>query len=195
MKLSKEMILLSALRLFAQKGFAATSIYDLAQVLQVSKGAIYKHFKNKQDILEGILERMEENDQHFAQQFVMPLNLLSKEEQKEYQRVTIQQVIDFSKAMFTYWTEDEFACLFRKMITIEQYHHPKMLMLYQNYLCDGPYQYVKDIFFTMGFDEYEEKALLFYGPMFSLYSLSDLDKVKAKERLNKHFAYIQERLV
>lgn len=195
MKTSKENMLLVALRLFAQKGYEATSIFDIAHELQITKGAIYKHFKNKQDILDAIISKMEENDQRFAEQFIMPIHVLSLEELEAYQKVTIKQVIDFSLAMFTYWTEDEFASLFRKMLTIEQYHDKKMNLLYQNYLGDGPYQYILDIFKTMELKDYEEKALLFYGPMFSLYSLSDIDFELAKKRLQKHFQYLLERLV
>lgn len=195
MKTSKENMLLVALRLFAQKGYEATSIFDIAHELQITKGAIYKHFKNKQDILDAIISKMEENDQRFAEQFIMPIHVLSLEEKEAYQKVTMKQVIDFSLAMFTYWTEDEFASLFRKMLTIEQYHDKKMNLLYQNYLGDGPYQYILDIFKTMELKDYEEKALLFYGPMFSLYSLSDIDLELAKERLQKHFQYLLERLV
>lgn len=195
MKTSREHMLLVALRLFAQKGYEATSIFDIAQELQITKGAIYKHFKNKQDILDAIISKMEENDQRFAEQFIMPIHVLSLEELEAYQKVTMKQVIDFSIAMFTYWTEDEFASLFRKMLTIEQYHDKKMNLLYQNYLGDGPYQYILDIFKTMELKDYEEKALLFYGPMFSLYSLSDIDLELAKERLQKHFQHMLERLV
>lgn len=195
MKTSKENMILVALRLFAQKGYEATSIFDIAHELQITKGAIYKHFKNKQDILDAIISKMEENDQRFAEQFIMPIHVLSLEEKEAYQKVTIKQVIDFSLAMFTYWTEDEFASLFRKMLTIEQYHDEKMNLLYQNYLGDGPYQYILDIFKTMELKDYEEKALLFYGPMFSLYSLSDIDFELAKKRLQKHFQYLLERLV
>lgn len=195
MKTSKENMILVALRLFAQKGYEATSIFDIAHELQITKGAIYKHFKNKQDILDAIISKMEENDQRFAEQFIMPIHVLSLEELEAYQKVTIKQVIDFSLAMFTYWTEDEFASLFRKMLTIEQYHDKKMNLLYQNYLGDGPYQYILDIFKTMELKDYEEKALLFYGPMFSLYSLSDIDFELAKKRLQKHFQYLLERLV
>lgn len=195
MKTSKENMLLVALRLFAQKGYEATSIFDIAHELEITKGAIYKHFKNKQDILDAIISKMEENDQRFAEQFIMPIHVLSLEELEAYQKVTMKQVIDFSLAMFTYWTEDEFASLFRKMLTIEQYHDKKMNLLYQNYLGDGPYQYILDIFKTMELKDYEEKALLFYGPMFSLYSLSDIDLELAKERLQKHFQHLLERLV
>lgn len=195
MKTSKENMLLVALRLFAQKGYEATSIFDIAHELEITKGAIYKHFKNKQDILNAIISKMKENDQRFAEQFIMPIHVLSLEELEAYQKVTIKQVIDFSLAMFTYWTEDEFASLFRKMLTIEQYHDKKMNLLYQNYLGDGPYQYILDIFKTMELKDYEEKALIFYGPMFSLYSLSDIDLELAKERLQKHFQHLLERLV
>lgn len=40
MKTSKENMILVALRLFAQKGYEATSIFDIAHELQITKGAI-----------------------------------------------------------------------------------------------------------------------------------------------------------
>jgi len=37
--------------LFAQKGFGATSLEDIAEVLGATKGALYYHVKNKEEIL------------------------------------------------------------------------------------------------------------------------------------------------
>lgn len=49
-KPTKERIVEEALSLFAKKGFAGTTIADIAKGVQLSEGALYKHFKNKKEI-------------------------------------------------------------------------------------------------------------------------------------------------
>ena len=59
---TKENILLTALRLFARDGFEAVSVSQIAGELGMVKSALYKHYKNKRDIFDSILERMDEMD-------------------------------------------------------------------------------------------------------------------------------------
>jgi AcrR family transcriptional regulator len=50
-----------SLRLFVQKGYENTSIQDIIGELGgLSKGAIYYHFKSKEDILMGIMHQMDQ---------------------------------------------------------------------------------------------------------------------------------------
>jgi AcrR family transcriptional regulator len=51
----KEKIIQAALELFAQKGFKATSTKKVAIKAGVSEGLIFRHFKNKEDLLQAIL--------------------------------------------------------------------------------------------------------------------------------------------
>src|SRR4051812_40158826 len=48
-------ILAAATRIFAQKGYAAASITEIAQAAEVSDGLIYKYFHNKRDLLYHVL--------------------------------------------------------------------------------------------------------------------------------------------
>jgi TetR/AcrR family fatty acid metabolism transcriptional regulator len=62
----KETILRSAERLFFQKNFDEVRISDIAGLSNLADGTIYKHFKNKEDILFTIFEqRMEEFTQTY----------------------------------------------------------------------------------------------------------------------------------
>lgn len=45
-------------RLFSTKGYENTSIQDVVDELGLSKGAIYYHFKSKEDILERLYDRL-----------------------------------------------------------------------------------------------------------------------------------------
>lgn len=55
---TKEKILRTALRLFAQYGYEAVSVSAIAGELGITKGALYRHYKNKRDIFDSIVERM-----------------------------------------------------------------------------------------------------------------------------------------
>ena len=53
---TKEKILIIALRLFAIHGYEAVSVSQIAGELGMTKGALYKHYKNKRDIFNRIFE-------------------------------------------------------------------------------------------------------------------------------------------
>src|SRR3954466_10191178 len=45
-----------ALELFAEQGYEKTSLREIAEHLDVTKAALYYHFKTKEDILTSIVE-------------------------------------------------------------------------------------------------------------------------------------------
>ncbi|OCL27288.1 hypothetical protein U472_07430 [Orenia metallireducens] len=53
-KNTKDLILDAALDLFSEKGFAATSIREIAEKVGIRKSSIYNHFKSKEDIFETL---------------------------------------------------------------------------------------------------------------------------------------------
>ena len=50
---------------------------------------------------------------------------------EKYETVSFDDFVEHSKSMFEYWTEDDFASSFRKMLTIEQFRSEEMQNLYQ----------------------------------------------------------------
>ena len=52
-----EQIIETAAKLFAEKGFDATSIDDIAEACGVAPGLIYHYFDSKSEILRALLER------------------------------------------------------------------------------------------------------------------------------------------
>ncbi|WP_354641702.1 ScbR family autoregulator-binding transcription factor [Kitasatospora camelliae] len=53
---TRTLVLAAAAELFASKGFPATSITDIAQQVGLTKGAVYFHFKNKEDMAIAVVE-------------------------------------------------------------------------------------------------------------------------------------------
>ena len=96
-----------------------------------------------------------------------------------YQSTPLDNMVDFAKAMFRYWTEDDFAASFRRMLTLEQFRSEEMARLYQQYLAGGPMDYMADLFAGAGLARPREEAAAFYAPMFLLYSVYDAAEDKA----------------
>ena len=188
----KEEILIVALHLFARDGYEAVSVSQIAGELDMTKGALYRHYKSKRDIFDCIVQRMEQQDSEQARQNEVPEESIENVPE-EYQNVSVEDFVGYSKSMFEYWTEDDFASSFRKMLTLEQFRNEEMQNLYQQYLVSGPAEYVKDLFKNTEIKNPEEEAVKFYANMFFYYSVYDgaTDKTKAKCQ----FEYMLDKIV
>ena len=186
---TKERILEAALELFAEKGYLGSSMSDIANRLGITKGALYKHYAGKQEILDSIVERMNKMDYERAEEYEMP------ETQPDgfaeaYLHTPIENIRTYSMAQFDHWTAESFSSNFRKMLTLEQYRDPKLKQLYHDYLATGPTEYMSAIFRKLADSDEAamQLALEFYGPMFLLYSVYDgaADKDSVAPMLSAH---------
>jgi len=185
-KSTKERILEEALKLFSKSGYSGTSMNDIAGELGVTKAALYKHYGSKQEILDSIIEKMNRMDMERVQKYEMPEGNM-EEVIAEYRDTAFDKIKQFTRIQFLHWTEEEFSCCFRKMLTLEQYRDPQMACLYQNYLAKGPIAYIETIFegLTNHSGEAKQLALDFYGPIFLLYSVYDGTDTDKKENVVK----------
>lgn len=143
---TKEKILFAALRLFAQNGYEAVSVSAIAGELGMTKGALYKHYKNKRDIFDSIFERVCQEDVALAKRHGVPEEEFDKAP-LAFKNTSMEQLKNFIEASFRIWIEDELAHNFRKMLTLEQYRNPEMGNLYR--LCVGLDSYIEDLFREM----------------------------------------------
>ena len=56
---TEKRILTESIRLFLEKGYHGTSIEDITRAAHLTKGALYWHFKSKEDLLKRIIEEYE----------------------------------------------------------------------------------------------------------------------------------------
>lgn len=79
-KLSQKAIVTKATELFARSGFGSTSLDDIALAMGVTKGALYYHVKNKEEILRliylTVLSASEEPLQRIVEASVSPVKKL-----------------------------------------------------------------------------------------------------------------------
>jgi AcrR family transcriptional regulator len=70
---SKEIIMGTALELFANNGFHSTSISSIAQKAGISKGLMYNYFASKEDLLRAIImSEFQEGAQVLEEEFKLP---------------------------------------------------------------------------------------------------------------------------
>lgn len=272
----KEKILRTALRLFAQEGYEAVSISRIAGALGLSKGALYRHYRDKRDVLDSIVREMERRDAEGAQEYALPgaeeteamaarrtkengaketraegqaaentsgareeepsegmgaSAVLSgglpggaefaaardgepsggagfsgardgepsggeefsgaREEEPsggagfsgaqrealtngtESPAVTPGQLTEYARRMVRYWTRDEFAADFRRMLTLEQYRDPEMARMLRQYLTIGPMEYTALLLENMGVSHARERAAALCGGMYMLICAGD----------------------
>lgn len=53
---TKELYLITALRLFAEKGFDTVSVSQIASAVGLSAPALYRHFESKQVLFDAIID-------------------------------------------------------------------------------------------------------------------------------------------
>ncbi len=175
---TKERILKTALHLFAQDGYEAVSVSRIAGELGMTKGALYNHYKNKRDIFDKIFEHICQLDFERSQRAGVPENDFDGITEP-FRETSIESVKAYMESQFQYWTEDEIACDFRRMLTLEQYRNPEMTNLYQKVLGSGPVNFIEDLFREMmekgtwSTGNPKQMAVEFYAPFYLLLSISD----------------------
>lgn len=93
----KEKILQTALQLFAKEGFYATSTSKIAKVAEVSEGLIFRHFGNKEGLLQTILNEGE------IKMKTLLFDIVMETEPKEVIRKAIEMTGKVDKADYDFW--------------------------------------------------------------------------------------------
>lgn len=93
----QENILKAALTLFAEQGYAATSTSKVAKAAGVSEGLIFRHFGNKEGLLNAIMEQAKESA------FKAYAPLLAKSDPKEMLRGLLSLVFTMEEKEQPLW--------------------------------------------------------------------------------------------
>ncbi len=171
---TKSRIQEQALKLFAKSGYDAVGVAEIADAVQIKAPSLYKHYKSKREIFESIIGRVNKADYDKAHENDMPEDEYRKDS-GSYKSLDIESIVKYAREMLVHWTEDEFFCNFRRMLSLEQYNSQEMKNMYAQYILSGPLGYMTDVFFEFVHDGKlaETLSLEFYAPMFMMYSLYD----------------------
>jgi AcrR family transcriptional regulator len=93
----QDKILHAALELFASEGYHATSTSKVAKHAGVSEGLIFRHYTNKEGLLQAILE---EGERRFKALFV---DIVMETDPNEVVRKTIEMTKKIDKSDYGFW--------------------------------------------------------------------------------------------
>lgn len=185
---TKQKILKEALNLFAEKGYHAVYVGDIAEAVGIKAPSLYKHYKSKQDIFNAILEEMKKSYDQQAAALKMNGNDADADA-SIFSAVSEDQLVQMGLKLFTYFLHDDYASKFRKMLTIEQFHDADLSSLYQKQYIDDPLSYQAAIFSLLSANGYLSQdninimALHFYAPIYMLLTVCDRQPEREKEIL------------
>lgn len=185
---TKSRILDASLTLFSEKGYHAVSVAEIADAVGIKAPSLYKHYKSKRDIFNGILAEMQ--IRYDKQTATLQMNGSNPSvDAGIFSSVSEDSLIQMGIGLFTYFLHDDYVCRFRKMLTIEQFHDTELSALYTKQYTDDPLSYQSRIFSMLGAcglfrsADADVMALHFYAPLYLLLTLCDREPEREPEAL------------
>ena len=179
---TKDKILEAALELFADRGYQAVSVSQIAQAVGIRAPSLYKHYQSKQDIFEAILEKMQAQYALQAEK----LRFSGQDPQKDgplFSSLPEDQLLQMVLGLFSYFLHDPWTARFRRMLTVEQFGNPELGKLYSELYVDGPFNYQREMFSLLFPGDGDLAALEFYSPIYLLLTLCDREPKREEEAL------------
>ena len=159
---TKKRIYNASLKLFAQKGYRATTVREIARKIDIQQSAIYNHFKNKEAILDEIINNL--SSSHL-------INLFEDKEPAEIYKkgkALLKQISNMFK-LISYDTKTDL--LFRFMMQ-ELFTNERIRVFYNEEFYQNNVKKLSVVFFMMMQDEiieHTDPLLLaneFFSPLF-----------------------------
>ena len=152
---TKERIQEEALKLFAQLGYKSVSIRDISKQVGIKESSIYYHYKNKQAILDAIIEQAEAITYQLEERFNHAFSKTCQLEEDAFCQVAV--------AFFEGYLLNPYVYSLLMMLSIERLSDIKSAKVYQKMMFELPLEKQTQIFAEM-----MEKGLIQKGDARSL---------------------------
>ncbi len=171
---TKKRILDAALKVFAEKGYEATNVREIAEELGYTKSALYKHYKSKEEIWDALIDKLDIHyEKHFGSVDNLPPIPASGEE-----------LVQLVNKMTSFTINDEHIRMIRKTVMMEQFRGEKVRDLATKHFLSGTRILFMNIFDQMleqgTLKKYDTAILAFEltAPITQLVHLCDRDPEK-----------------
>lgn len=184
---TKNRILEAALVMFAEYGYKGTNLRDLAANLGLSKSALYKHFVNKEDIWNALIDKTEA---YYDERFGSADNMPDVPE-------SCEDLFALTMGMVNFTIHDKQIILTRKLLLTEQFHDGRARNLATLHFLTGTQNIYKNIFEKMiekGLlknNDPEMLAFAYTSPITSLIHLCDREPEKESEAVKQIEEFIK----
>lgn len=192
---TKDLILITALNLFSERGYDGVSMRELAAEVGIKAASIYNHFSSKEDIFNSLLAEMQNRYEQIIHQVNVPSGTF-EETAVQYIGISEERLQQIAGGLFLYFAKDEFAAPFRRMIISEQYRSSMAGDIYSQMFINGALEYQKELFKNLieqgEFVEADPEivALHFYSPIFLL--LDKYDETQEQEVMEMLYKHVSQ---
>ena len=182
---TKERILVAALEMFSQNGYAGTNIREMSASLGLVKSGVYKHFESKEAIWNALLDRM---IRYYGERFGSPEHLPPVPDSLEGMLELTMRLVDFT-------VHDEKVVMTRKLLSIEQYRDERARELATKHFLTGLTEIFTPLFAGMmdkGLLRRDDPAMLAFAytaPISALIHLCDREPDKTQEAMEQVEAF------
>ncbi len=162
---TKQKIISVALDLFSQYGFSAVSIRDICKAVDIRESSVYYHFKNKQAILDELLQHFESTATGLMSRLEQELTSV----QKDSEGNLFEKTCD---CFFEEYLMDEYCNKMIRLLSIEHFNSDEIRQKYDYWVLDKPLNFQTKVFSLLMEAGVIEKAdsrylaVKFYAPIF-----------------------------
>ena len=188
---TKESIIDLSLELFSTGGYESVSMREIAKAVGIRESSIYKHFKNKNDILNEIVIHCKNKLEQIFLELNVPGGVYGTNIER-YEEMTVKDVAKLCCSVFFTQIDNEEIVRFKRLLTIEQYKNEELGNIYREIFIERPIYYQKKVFEFLRdkgiiYDtDCEILAFEFFSPFFTVQYRYIDNKEKQKEALMKH---------
>ncbi len=182
---TKERILMAALEMFSQNGYAGTNIRELAASLNMGKSSLYRHFESKEEIWNVLLDRM---IAYYEERFGSAEHLPPMPD-------SLEGLVEMTMRMVDITVHDEMIIKTRKVLSIEQYRDGRARALATKHFLTGLTQMFSPVFQSMmdkgllDQDDPQMLAFAYTAPISALIHLCDREPEKTGEAIARVEAF------
>lgn len=194
---TKKKIIEEALILFSERGYSDVYVNDIAKAVGIKAPSLYKHFKNKQEIFNAILEELKESYTRHAATIGIDGNNTNADA-GIYGDLSEEVLVEAGESLFLYFLHDKHMKLFRKLLTLEQFRDSELADLYSKQYYNDPLAYQGELFKIFMAEgklkqaDAEILALQFYAPIYTLLTVCDRQPDREQEALKMIAAHIHQ---
>ncbi|WP_080798083.1 TetR/AcrR family transcriptional regulator [Arabiibacter massiliensis] len=168
---TRERIVAAAFELFAERGYHAVSVRDIAAAVGVKDASLYNHFPGKQGIFDAVLaEQLERTRAAFADEGVM----FEPTEDPSGYAGDIEEVERRVLAGFRRFFEDEDLVRLHRLLAMSRFADERAAAAYRFVFIERPQAIQRAVFERLmarglfKLDDAAALARMFYGPVFLL---------------------------
>ena len=184
---TKERILVTALKMFSEKGYEGTNLREILAELGFTKAAFYKHYESKEELWMAVIHEM---CSYYEKNFGSIKNIPPIPQSTDELRHLTLKMLDFTM-------HDEKIVMTRKLLLTEQFHDDRIRALATEHFNEGLESMFTIIFEGMmqnGSLKKNDPAMLAFAyttPIASLIQLCDREPERNETIIKKIEAFIE----